>query len=881
MSGKLGRMGAAARRFMGVLRNVGFAAVAAGTALVAATKKVAQWGAAVYDAHTQTGISIERMQAFSYVSEQFGGSTDTVAKALRGMSTFMRMADSETSEQAETLQKLNLEYEELMGLQPDELFLRVTDALEQNTEGMERMTSASILFGGRYAQQVLGMMEQSEGTIRDSVDGFEQLGLTVGTDTVTKLKRFDDAMTTLGYMLKEMLAEGFEPLLPTIKDLLRSLIEMAADVMPALVPGLEAVVNLLDLFAVALDAAMPLIKGTAELAGWLGEQIGIVAEVLGGFPELQREAVDGFKDLTDSMKDAVESGVLPVDQAASQLRGHIDLLSDTFGVHSAAVRQARDAYREFLAQLAILQQDIGEVQRNLEASVIAGTTDIDIAQARYEQVLRENADAIEGGREALNVLHEEQQKIADDVQYYMNYVSGGGIGGEDELAAAQAALDAINEQIGEAEESQRGYNETLSQGTRQLAQYASNLRDEYAQGMISASEAAEMLRTQITEYNRYAQGDYGTHQIQNADLAVTQFIGSLEGATSASEDLDSATSGAAGSFAALEDREKKLLEGYESELAPKLLQNIADRAENEREYFEMVSEQHATYMQQVEERWEAEGERVRLLSEAASQYFEVLGFESAKAMERAYSEMSESSIEKMIEVAETQREIYEELTEIAARYWRVLGYESQKAMVDAMEEMSDEGIDALRENGEEMYDQWREQALAVRDTMVSIVDALEAQWVQWMQTGKFSWSDLINHMEMEIIKLVATAAFKTLMQLVFGGGGVGGAVMGLFGLHAGGNPVGQAGGIPGAHGGLSLPDVGPYGDRHLVAMERGEVAVSAAANKAIQQGTHPTAGSSAGGDVHIHSHSVFSTLSEVELARLRHMNSKHNLGGVS
>lgn len=219
------------------------AAVALVAIIVKLSKEMAAYGAELYNGASATGMSVEAYQALNYTLQQTAGITNGAAGATRAMNTFMRTAATGSAEYVKVLDQLGLRYEDLVSQSPEEAFLTITDALGRVDDAMQRNIATTTIFGGRYSQQIVAALDQTDGSLRNMMDSFNESGRALTTEQVNALKAYDDALTDVNYEMKKLGADVIVPLLPLLKDLLTTWGEITREGGPALAAVAKALAD--------------------------------------------------------------------------------------------------------------------------------------------------------------------------------------------------------------------------------------------------------------------------------------------------------------------------------------------------------------------------------------------------------------------------------------------------------------------------------------------------------------------------------------------------------------------------------------------------------------------------------------------------------------
>jgi hypothetical protein len=252
----------------------------AASAAFAATKKLADYGAEIYDTASATGVAAETIQGMGYVFEQAGGSATSFQGALRGLNTFMRLAQQGGKEQMDTLQALGLTYADLAGKEPGDVFFTLAEAVGRVDDTMQRNIYSATLFGQRYSQQVNAVLEQTGGQIRALSDEFIESGRALSTEQIDKLKEFSNVMTDVTFAVKSFLADALVPMLPVFQEGADKIEDLAQETLPKLVPALEGAVNIMiDTLPTIIDLLNTTVGGWEKLLDLMDGKVEASAQI--------------------------------------------------------------------------------------------------------------------------------------------------------------------------------------------------------------------------------------------------------------------------------------------------------------------------------------------------------------------------------------------------------------------------------------------------------------------------------------------------------------------------------------------------------------------------------------------------------------------------
>jgi hypothetical protein len=151
---------------------VGVASVAAagvlaalGVVAVELTEKAAALGGELNDMSEKTGIAVPRLSALKYAAEVAGGSVDQLANAVFMMQR--RMGESPDAFE-KGLNRIHLTFADIKGLQPDDQFLRIAQAIRETEDPTQRATAAFDLFGRQGRDLLPVMTKDLEGLVEQA-----------------------------------------------------------------------------------------------------------------------------------------------------------------------------------------------------------------------------------------------------------------------------------------------------------------------------------------------------------------------------------------------------------------------------------------------------------------------------------------------------------------------------------------------------------------------------------------------------------------------------------------------------------------------------------------------------------------------------------------
>lgn len=350
MSGKMARVGKAMKKFGGMARTGAMGVGILGAALLAAAKKLSDFGASIQDTADATGVAVQQVQAISYGLEQAGGSADSFGKALKTQAKFVVAVGDGMAIQTDMLENLGMTYEDLEDLEPDEIFLKLSKALTGVEDATVRADTAMVMFGGRGAATVLTALEQFDGDIQNAIDAFSDLGYALSDEQVANLKSYADAMTDMSFRMRSFLADAIVPMLPALEGMADKFMELAEDRLPQLLDAAQAVIPVLTAI---IDIASTAGEGWAKLTG-ADAKAGVeeMAEALGNYATVLETAVaqgnmtaqQALAEFNKVMEDSLDSYEGSIEDM-SRLRGGLEELAVGVNLATAAWTEFQNRFR--------------------------------------------------------------------------------------------------------------------------------------------------------------------------------------------------------------------------------------------------------------------------------------------------------------------------------------------------------------------------------------------------------------------------------------------------------------------------------------------------------------------------------------------------------
>lgn len=173
---------------------VGIGALTAG--FVALTKKTIAYGDKLHKLNLQLGISVEQLDKLKRVGELSGVTFEQISTAIRMMSRNLNDAAQGTGLAKDALEELNLNAEELLNMEPDKAFVKITDALSKVLNPTKKAALAMELYG-RSGAVVVQMSKDLDKNLAKMNTNFNQ-------SKADQAAEFTDTMTEFGHSMEDL-----------------------------------------------------------------------------------------------------------------------------------------------------------------------------------------------------------------------------------------------------------------------------------------------------------------------------------------------------------------------------------------------------------------------------------------------------------------------------------------------------------------------------------------------------------------------------------------------------------------------------------------------------------------------------------------------------
>ena len=213
------------------LTKVTTAATAAFVALTAAqakaTMEAAEWADEMTKLSENTGVCVETLQVWSTAAEKMNVPVDAMTGAVSELVNKMGEARENADTAKESFGQLGLKVTDSSGKLKDAetMFYQVIDRLKDIEDKTERDVIAMKIFG-ESAQELSGIIALGSEGIGEMAKRFEELGLTLSSDEIAKLKELDDSFESMKATMSSVGKEIAVDLAPALTALFTAISEV-------------------------------------------------------------------------------------------------------------------------------------------------------------------------------------------------------------------------------------------------------------------------------------------------------------------------------------------------------------------------------------------------------------------------------------------------------------------------------------------------------------------------------------------------------------------------------------------------------------------------------------------------------------------------------
>jgi hypothetical protein len=354
------------------------------------------------DLSIRLGVSTETLSAFRYAAQQTGTDMDTLAKGMKIFAKNAADALNPKSQQAQIFKALGVDVVDAQGKLKDlgVLLPEVADKFKVLQDGTTKAALAQQLFG-KSGLDLTEFLNQGKQGLDAFAEKARELGLIISEDTAAKADDFKDTLGDLRGVLQGVGLQVASELLPTLKDLVRDLVDLVKN----------------------------------------GNLASDIASVMGAAFHGAAGILKGYENAVNRVSIAIE-GLIGISEGLTEVQKNIQSLGLAGGSVAEGFRKARDAAKEGQAQLDALTKPRGapavqfitadsgslpDSAHRMSASEVAARQHADELQKSLQKAFAGPPDKGRGGksdaeRKAEQVAHaiEQMTKAQQDWEAELN-----------------------------------------------------------------------------------------------------------------------------------------------------------------------------------------------------------------------------------------------------------------------------------------------------------------------------------------------------------------------------------------------------------------------------------------------------------------------------
>ena len=485
----------------------------------------------------KTGISAEGLQIMRRAIEEGNGSADAFANSTVFLQRVIGEAAEGSKGAADSLAAIGLSYEDLIGLAPEEAFIRVAGATNELGSQSASTAAKAGLLGGGY-RELGAFVNQTEAEIRAQTAALAENAVQMSGDQVTSVDQFDAAMRTLRDSFGGITTQVGSAFIPLLTEIIEGMTELWEEIGGPVLTVLGIFTGILggvlrnafNIIAGAINIVAGILTGDFSQA-WRGIQqvaqgvmnqiILIYNNTIAKLPGVSEIDMLTFADNIKIAEDAAE-GLAETSATSS---------ATTVRVIGETAQAAEDAAVKVLAAERQLRIDWVKEREKLLAAALE----------MHKQQVQDRQDALDAEIKAIEEFREREREFqADqltelkeqfdvtDVEYriaqaaletlsaekYAALIEQAEEFGIDDLAllyahnrnAAQAALTGANELERIFTEAHEFIKES---GDKGFAAYVAKIEEHLAAGVLSVQEAAALMVEALGKVGEAATGNIG------------------------------------------------------------------------------------------------------------------------------------------------------------------------------------------------------------------------------------------------------------------------------------------------------------------------------------------------------------------------------------
>ena len=144
-------------------------------AAIAAFQNILAKAEQIHDTAARFGIDAEQLQRLGFAAKQDGVELDTLARAINKAVLSQQEAITQGGRMQAAFNSLKISVTELIGLNPEQVMLRLADGVAQASDKTEAYAAIAQILGSRFGTELIPMLQKGSGAILDLASKFHAL----------------------------------------------------------------------------------------------------------------------------------------------------------------------------------------------------------------------------------------------------------------------------------------------------------------------------------------------------------------------------------------------------------------------------------------------------------------------------------------------------------------------------------------------------------------------------------------------------------------------------------------------------------------------------------------------------------------------------------
>lgn len=270
------------------VRTMGLYIAAAGAAIVAPLIKASMvfstMGDNIAKMSQRTGLSVEMLSAYNFITGQAGTSMESFEKAIKKMQQSIYDLKKGLSTSVDSFNDLKISLKDIEELSPEEQFALIAGQIAKIKNASMQAAIAQKIFG-KSGTELLPMIKLGKEGITALRKEAERLGLVMSEEDTKAAEEWNDTMDRLSQTIKMGIFRVGQAMVPILTGIANSITKMSAQASKFLKENKE-IVSMVFYFGVGLIAAGIIVTTFGEFLEGLANIIGTLRVALIAFGKI-------------------------------------------------------------------------------------------------------------------------------------------------------------------------------------------------------------------------------------------------------------------------------------------------------------------------------------------------------------------------------------------------------------------------------------------------------------------------------------------------------------------------------------------------------------------------------------------------------------------